>query len=158
MPFEKGQSGNPAGRPPGSRNRATLLMQSLMADDAEAIGRKTVAMAKEGDLTAIRLCLDRLAPKRKGTPVLFELPPLESPADAAAAAAKIAAGVASGELTPSEGAELAKVVEVYVKAIDSKGFDERLTTPAREIVAENRCCKPSVAETSEPLPRHCSLQ
>jgi hypothetical protein len=54
MPFEKGESGNPAGRPPGSRNRATLLMESLMADDAEAIGRKAVAMAKEGDLAAIR--------------------------------------------------------------------------------------------------------
>jgi Family of unknown function (DUF5681) len=99
MPFEKGESGNPAGRLPGSRNRATLLMESLMADDAEAIGRKAVEMAKEGDLAAIRLCVDRLAPKRKGTPVPFELPPLEQPADSVAAAAKIAAGVASGELT-----------------------------------------------------------
>ena len=60
MPFEKGESGNPAGRAPGSRNRATLLMESLMADDAEAIGRKAVEMAKEGDLAAIRLCVDRL--------------------------------------------------------------------------------------------------
>ena len=127
MPFEKGESGNPAGRVPGSRNRATLLMESLMADDAEAIGRKAVAMAKEGDLAAIRLCVDRLAPRRKGTPVPFELPPLEKPADGAAAAAKIAAGVASGELTPSEAAELAKVVEIYVRTIELKQFDERLT-------------------------------
>jgi hypothetical protein len=47
-------------------------------------------------------------------------------ADSVAAAAKIAAGVASGELTPSEAAELAKVVEVYVRAIETKVFDERL--------------------------------
>ena len=37
MPFQKGESGNPAGRPRGARNRATLLMESLLADDAEAM-------------------------------------------------------------------------------------------------------------------------
>ena len=127
MPFEKGESGNPAGRPRGSRNRATLLMESLLADDAEAIGRKAIAMAKQGDMAAIRLCMDRLAPVRKGEPVAFELPPLDKPADSVAAAAEIVAAVAAGELPPSEAAELAKVIDVYVRAIATKGFDERLT-------------------------------
>ena len=127
MPFEKGESGNPAGRPRGSRNRATLLMESLLADDAEAIGRKAIEMAKQGDMAAIRLCMDRLAPARKGEPVAFDLPPLDKPADSVAAAAEIVAAVAAGELTPSEAAELAKVIDVYVRAIATKGFDERLT-------------------------------
>jgi hypothetical protein len=127
MPFEKGESGNPAGRPRGSRNRATLLMEGLLADDAEAIGRKAIAMAKQGDMAAIRLCMDRLAPPRKGEPVAFELPPLDKPADSVAAAATIVAGVAAGELTPSEAADLAKVIDVYVRAIATKAFDERLT-------------------------------
>ena len=127
MPFEKGESGNPAGRPRGSRNRATLLMESLLADDAEAIGRKAIEMAKQGDMAAIRLCMDRLAPARKGEPVAFELPPLDKPADSVAAAATIVAAVAAGELTPSEAADLAKVVDVYVRAIATKAFDERLT-------------------------------
>jgi F0F1-type ATP synthase gamma subunit len=126
MPFEKGESGNPAGRPRGSRNRATLLMESLLADDAEAIGRKAIEMAKQGDMAAIRLCMDRLAPAPKGEPVAFELPPLEKPADSVAAAAEIVAAVAAGELTPSEAAELAKVIDVYVRAIATKAFDERL--------------------------------
>ena len=127
MPFEKGERGNPAGRPRGSRNRATLLMERLLADDAEAIGRKAIEMAKQGDMAAIRLCMDRLAPARKGEPVAFELPPLDKPADSVAAAAEIVAGVAAGELTPSEGADLAKVVDVYVRAIATNAFDERLT-------------------------------
>jgi hypothetical protein len=127
MPFQKGESGNPAGRPRGSRNRATLLMESLLADDAEAIGRKAIEMAKQGDMAAIRLCMDRLSPPRKGEPVAFELPPLDKPADSVAAAATIVAAVAAGELTPSEGADLAKVVDVYVRAIETKAFDERLT-------------------------------
>ena len=127
MPFEKDESGNPGGRPRVSRNRATLLMESLLADDAEAIGRKAIEMAKQGDMAAIRLCMDRLAPARKGEPVAFELPPLDKPADSVAAAAEIVAGVAAGELTPSEGADLAKVVDVYVRAIATNAFDERLT-------------------------------
>jgi hypothetical protein len=127
MPFQKGECGNPAGRPRGSRNRATLLMEGLLADDAEAIGRKAIEMAKQGDMSAIRLCMDRLSPARKGQPVAFELPPLDKPADSVAAAAEIVAGVAAGELTPSEGADLAKVVEVYVRAIATNAFDERLT-------------------------------
>ena len=127
MPFEKGESGNPAGRPRGSRNRATLLMEGLLADDAEAIGRKAIAMAKQGDMAAIRVCMDRLSPVRKGEPVAFELPLLDKPADSVAAAAEIVAAVAAGELTPSEAADLAKVVDVYVLAIATKAFDERLT-------------------------------
>ena len=37
------------------------------------------------------------------------------------------AAVAAGDLTAAEAAELAKVVDVYVRALNSKGFDERLS-------------------------------
>lgn len=127
MPFEKGESGNPAGRPRGARNRATLLMQNLLADDAEAIGRKAIEMAIAGDLAAIRLCMDRLAPVRKDEPVAFELPPIEKPADIVAATASIVAAVAAGELTPSQAAEVSKVIDIHGRALENKGFDERLT-------------------------------
>jgi hypothetical protein len=84
-------------------------------------------MAKAGDLAAIRLCMDRLAPARKDEPVAFELPPIEKPADIVAATASIVAAVAAGELTPSQAAELSKVIDVHVRALESKDFDERLT-------------------------------
>src|SRR5262249_38505948 len=57
-------------------------------------------MAKQGDMAAIRLCMDRLSPARKGEPVAFELPPLDKPADSVAAAAEIVAAVAAGGHTP----------------------------------------------------------
>jgi hypothetical protein len=119
MPFEKGESGNPAGRPRGSRNRTALLMENLLGYEAEAIGRKAVEMAIKGDMAAIRLCMDRLAPARKDEPVAFELPPLEKPADSVAAAATLVAAVAEGELTPSEAAQLAKVIKVYVRSMNA---------------------------------------
>jgi Family of unknown function (DUF5681) len=138
MPFEKGESGNPAGRPRGSRNRTALLMENLLGYEAEAIGRKAVEMAIKGDMAAIRLCMDRLAPARKDEPVAFELPALEKPADSVAAAATLVAAVAEGELTPSEAAQLAKVIEVYVRAIETKVFDERLTSLEKEVAAQNQ--------------------
>jgi hypothetical protein len=68
-PFEPGQSGNPAGRPKGSRNKATLAVEVLLDGEAESITRKAIELAKKGDLAAIRLCLDRIASPRKDRPV-----------------------------------------------------------------------------------------
>ena len=105
MTFQKGQSGNPAGRPRGSRNRAAMLLQNLLERDAERIACKAIDLAKKGDIAAIRMCMDRLVPARKDDAIVFELPPLATAADSVAAAAAIAAAVAAGELTASEAAE-----------------------------------------------------
>jgi len=126
MQFQKGESGNPAGRPRGSRNRTTILMQDLLAGRAEAIGQKLVELAENVDIAAIRICMDRLAPAGKDEPVDVGLPPIEKPADSVAAAQAIVAAVAPGDLTATEAAGLAKVVDVYVRAVDTKGVDERL--------------------------------
>ena len=48
-PFEKGRSGNPAGRRPGSRNKATLAAAALLAGEAEALTRTAVEFALAGD-------------------------------------------------------------------------------------------------------------
>src|SRR5215510_15274239 len=53
MPFQKGQSGNPAGRPRGIVNRATALAQNLLSERAEGIARKVIELAEEGDMAAI---------------------------------------------------------------------------------------------------------
>ena len=74
--FEPGQSGNPSGRPKGSRNKATLAVETLLDGEAEVITRKAIELAKKGDLVAIRLCLDRIAPPRKDRPIPFSLPAL----------------------------------------------------------------------------------
>jgi hypothetical protein len=133
MPFQKGQSGNPAGRPRGALNRATVLAQTLLSERAESIAGKVIELAERGDMTALRVCMDRLVPVIKHQPIAVELPPIEKPADSVDAAASIAAAVAAGELTATEAAELAKVVDVYVRALDSKGFDERLSKLEKEI-------------------------
>jgi hypothetical protein len=126
MQFQKGESGNPAGRPRGSRNRTTILMQSLLEANAEAIARKAIDLATGGDLTAIRICFDRLVPARKHEPVDFDLPRLDTAADTVTAASTIVAAVAAGELAPSEAADIAKAVEIHVRALATQQFEERL--------------------------------
>ena len=133
MRFQKGESGNPTGRPRGVLNHATLLAQELLAARVESIAGKLIELAEGGDMRAIRVCMDRLVPAIKDQPIAVELPPIEKPADSVAAAAAIAAAVAAGELTAAEAARLAKVVDVYVRALDSKGFDERLGKLEKDI-------------------------
>src|SRR5467141_3673395 len=79
--FEPGQSGNPAGRPRAARNRATVLAEKLMQDDIEDVVRAVVDAAKERDMTAAKLVLERVAPRPKGRAVAFVLPEIRAPGD-----------------------------------------------------------------------------
>jgi hypothetical protein len=58
--FQKGKSGNPAGRPPGTRNRATITVQNLLEGAAESIAKRAAALVEEGNVTAIRICMNRV--------------------------------------------------------------------------------------------------
>jgi hypothetical protein len=125
-PFEKGQSGNPAGKPKGARHKTTLLAEKLMQADAEAIVKAVLDSAKGGDMTAARIILDRIAPARRDNPVSFELPKVESAADAVAAQSAILSAVANGEITPGEAAEVSKLIDSFVRTIELTEIDERL--------------------------------
>jgi hypothetical protein len=116
-PFRKGQSGNPSGKPPGTRNKTTMLAEKLMRDDARDIVRVVLEAAKGGDMTAARLVLERIASVRKGRPVYFDLPPVNTAADIAAAMAALTTAMASGDLTPDEAATVASVLEMRRKTM-----------------------------------------
>lgn len=125
-PFEKGQSGNPKGRRPGSRNLATLAAETLLEAQSGALTQKAVERALEGSDLALKLCLDRiLAPRRERT-VRFALPPIESPADLTAALGAVTAAVAEGALTPGEARDLSQVAATFIKAIETADFERRL--------------------------------
>jgi Family of unknown function (DUF5681) len=124
--FEKGTSGNPSGRPKGSRNAATLACEALLDGQAEALTQKAITMAMDGDPVALRLCLDRIYPARKDRPVTFALPPITCARDAPEIISAIAAAVTAGDITPSEASEIAKLIDSYVRAYQTAELDERL--------------------------------
>jgi hypothetical protein len=103
-----------------------LAVEALFDGEAGAITRKVIEMAKAGDSAALRLRLDRIHPARKDRPVPFALPPIKKAADTVQAAASIIEAVAAGDLTPSEAAELSKVIDGFTRSIESARFEARL--------------------------------
>src|ERR1700683_2036855 len=132
--FRKGASGNPGGRPAGARNKALLAMEALLDGEAEAITRVAVDKAKEGEPTALRLCLERILPPRKDRPVSFSLPELGTVTDAPAATAAIVAAGASADITVTEGSELAKRVDIFVRSVEASDLDKRLRAIEEKMV------------------------
>jgi len=132
MPFQKGQSGNPLGRPPGARNKATIIAETLLQGEAEAMMRLAIERAKAGDMAALRMCLDRVAPPCKHRTIAFELPPLVNAEDAASALAAITAAVAAGDLTPSEAGELFKLVDGFARILEATIFEQRVAKLERD--------------------------
>jgi hypothetical protein len=124
--FKPGQSGNPAGKRPGTRNRATRALEELLDGEAEALTRKAIELALGGDMAALRLCLDRILPARKDRLVSIEIPTINTAEDAKAASAALLAAVAAGSLTPSEAAEIGKLVDSYLRAIETTEVLARL--------------------------------
>ncbi|WP_300546561.1 DUF5681 domain-containing protein [Roseovarius sp.] len=117
--------GNP-GKPKGARHRATQAVQELLDKDGEALTSKAVEMALGGDTTALRLCLERIAPARKDSPVNFDLPPMKSAQDATGAAQAVLRAVSEGQLTPLEGASIMALVDAYRKTLEAAEFERRI--------------------------------
>lgn len=118
-------SGN-AGRPKGARNKATQAVLALLEGEAEALSRKAVEMALAGDSVALRLCLDRLAPPRKDSPVQFPMPRMTSARDAAEAAGAVLEAVSVGDLTPTEGAAVMALVDSFRRTLEVTELEARL--------------------------------
>jgi len=125
-PWLKGQSGNPAGRRRGSRNKATVMAALYLDGEAEGLVRKAVEMAYEGDPLALRLCLERTIAPRRERPEPFRLPRVESAADLAPAMAAVMAAAARGVITTGQAAEMASVIATRLRAIEADEFNRRL--------------------------------
>ncbi len=125
--FVSGQSGNPRGKPKGSRHKDTTLILKLMESGAQEIAQTVIDQAKAGDLTAARLVLDRLAPPAKERPVFLDLPDTGTAQGVSHAQQAILQAVAAGELLPGEGATLAGIIEGRRKALETQELEARIS-------------------------------
>ena len=124
-PFEQGNK-HGKGRPAGSRNKATLVLEALLDGEGEDVVRTMVTEAKGGNMTAAKALLDRLVPPRKDRPVPFALPPITCMTDVTDALTDILDGMATGELTPSDAQALMNLLVGYVKIFEAHEFEQRL--------------------------------
>jgi hypothetical protein len=117
--------GNP-GRPPGSKNKITQMVEQLAEGQAEQLIQKVLELAQAGDLACLWIILDRLWPLRKGQPVNVVMPPINTPQDVVSAIASIWTGIRDGRLTPDKASALSIVVDRSVQAIELHDMTRRI--------------------------------
>jgi len=115
-----------SGRPKGSRNRATVAIESLLDGQAEALTQAAVTRALEGDGIALRLCMERIAPAPKDKRVIFDLPTIESAVDASDAAGSVLRAVSKGALTPIEATRVMGLIDSYRRTLELTEIESRL--------------------------------
>jgi hypothetical protein len=136
--FEKGQSGNPAGRAKGSRNKATIALQTLLDEEGEQITRKAIELAKAGDSAALRLVIDRLIPPVRERRLSLDLPKIETPAGLVEAIGVVLDAVGAGQITPSEGQVLAGLLEAQRKNMETLELEARIAAVEQSIEKERK--------------------
>src|SRR5712691_11854721 len=124
--FQKGQSGNSAGRPPGSRNKATLAAEALLEGELERLTREAIDRALDGDPLLLRLCITRLLPAPRGRRVQLDLAGGSDAADVAASLEATIRAIAEGVISPLEATDVAEIIEVQRRTVETLDLARRL--------------------------------
>ena len=125
--WRPGQSGNPSGRPRGSRHAALLAVEAMGQAAARDLMRRAIELAMDGDVMAIKMLLDRLYPVPKGRVVRLVLPDIKTASDLPAAIAAVVQAVADAQISPEEGAALTQIMEAQRRTIETADLEKRLT-------------------------------
>ncbi len=125
--FIKGQSGNPKGKPKGVRHTATQITYALIEGNLQEVLETVVERAKNGDMTACRMILDKVLPNTKDRPVTIDLPPIKDLNGVGLAQAEILQAVATGSITPNEGERMAAIIEARRRSIETIDLEARIS-------------------------------
>jgi hypothetical protein len=117
--------GNP-GRPAGSRNKTTLIAEQLGDGQAEQLVQRVLELALAGDVSCLRMLLDRIWPPRKAQPINVTMPPINSSQDALAALAAICEALGEGRITLEEASACSSLVGRSIQLIELQDFERRI--------------------------------
>jgi hypothetical protein len=124
-PFEPGNKLG-QGRPKGSRNRRRPS-DALLDKYAEPLMGECIRRAlKEGDRSAMRLCVERVSPTRRGVGLSFKLPAIRSAEDIERAATKVTQALHRGQCTPAEATEAMKFLQAQTRLLEDLQMEKRL--------------------------------
>lgn len=120
-----------SGKPRGARNRVTRAVEELFDGQAEEITQKAIELALAGELIALKMCMERIMPSRKDTPIQFNLQAMTSATEAAQTAQGVLQAVAYGLITPLEAKVVMGLVEQYRQALETSELEGRITALER---------------------------
>jgi uncharacterized protein DUF5681 len=123
MKYQKGESGNPDGRPKGIPDKRSAL-RTLLEPHAQALVKKVVELAKQGDTTALRMCIDRLIPPVKAKDMPVEIGSLDGAL--ADQGRTVFAALSAGTITPDEANALMQAVAAQARIIEVDELEKRV--------------------------------
>lgn len=113
-----------------------MAAEALLDGEAVALTRKAIELALEGDLGALKLCLERLLPPRRSGRVRLRLPVIEKAEDASSALSRVLAAAAAGAIDIDQAGALGELIDKKRRAVETVELAERVE--ALETFAENR--------------------
>ena len=122
-----GQSGNPAGKLPGTPNRATMLAAALADNEGHRLARVVIDKAVAGDAVAARFVIGHLTPRPRGRAIELEIPDGARAGDIVAAFNATLVAMAVGEITPDEALTITRVFDGRLKALKAWELERFLT-------------------------------
>jgi hypothetical protein len=139
--FVTGQSGNPAGKRPGTRNRRTLLMAALRDGEDVTAARVVIDKAVSGDAVAARFLVALISPRPRGQTIHLDLP--EDDCNVVAAFDATLRGLADGEITPDEAVAVSRFLRAREQMLQA-GPHAAHPTAERQMVPDKEA--PTTAE------------
>src|ERR1700693_3046962 len=124
-PFTPGNTAG-RGRPPCSRNKDTVWAEELIGQHREAVLRKCLAMALQGDSTAMRLCVERILPLSKESRIRLKMANVSTMAEVATALNRVLQAVGRGDITTEQGQRLADLLQSRGRIIEGEELEARL--------------------------------
>lgn len=122
--FKKGKSGNPNGRPQGSGIAGEL--RKAITENAGAIVEAMIDKAKEGDIQAAKVLLDRVCPPLKPEAQTVSLPAMGEAETLLERATAAIVAAAEGELAPDIASQLVSAVGVLSRVAEVQDLEKRL--------------------------------
>jgi hypothetical protein len=151
--FVPGQSGNPLGKKPGTRNRATVLCEALRDGEDAGVARVIIDKALAGNSAMARFVIGFLMPRPRDRAVALDLPDCGSAEDVLAASSATIQAMTSGEITPQEALTVTRLLEFRLKAIAAAGREAESRPPSRvKDPSRANSHEPSPAPFQEPSP------
>jgi hypothetical protein len=114
------------GRPKGSSNKAQSPAQNLLDEYTPHLVRKCIALALQGDRSAMRLCMERISPARRDAYIRMNLPAIKNAQDVDKAAEKVTQGIRRGEITPAQGGTMMNILQGRSRVIETVILEGRL--------------------------------
>jgi hypothetical protein len=131
-PFQPGNTLG-RGRPKGSSNKPKSPAQELLEEYHLALTRKCLSLAASGNLAAMRICMDRLAPPRPNGCIRISLPKIRTLQDVEMAADKIMQAMGRSRIMPAEGKTVTESLMLIAQMIGNTQMQTRIEKLEEEI-------------------------